>query len=255
MDRIGIRIAAAPLSAQTMKPVAIFRHAATEGPGYFATYLDRAGVPWRVIKVDEGEPVPADPGGMSGLVFMGGPMSVNDDLPWIAPALRLIRAAADSGVPVLGHCLGGQLMAKALGGVVTRNRVKEIGWGKVDVLQNDVAAAWFGGTPRSFDSFHWHGETFSIPAGATRILSSPHCENQAFAAGPHLGMQCHVEMTPGLIRAWCQDWEKEVESLARRTPSVQTPAQMTEELDARVRALNAIADQLYDRWTAGLRKQ
>jgi GMP synthase-like glutamine amidotransferase len=238
-----------------MKPVAIFRHVATEGPGYFATYLDRAGVPWRVIKVDEGEPIPADPAGMSGLVFMGGPMSVNDDLPWIAPALRLIRAAVDSGVPVLGHCLGGQLMAKALGGVVTRNRVKEIGWGKVDVLQNDIAAAWFGDTPRSFDSFHWHGETFSIPPGATRLLSSPHCENQAFAMGQHLGMQCHVEMTPALIRAWCRDWEKEVESLARRTQSVQTPAQMMEGLDAKVRDLNAIADRLYDRWVTGFKGQ
>jgi hypothetical protein len=70
--------------------------------------------------------------------------------------------------------------------------------------------------------------------------------------GPHLGMQCHVEMTPELIRAWCQDWEKEVESLARRTASVQTPAQMTESLEERTRTLNAIADRLYDRWVASL---
>jgi GMP synthase-like glutamine amidotransferase len=235
-----------------MKPVAIFRHAATEGPGYFATYLDRARVPWRVIKVDEGEPIPAEADGHSGFAFMGGPMSVNDDLPWIAPALRLIRAAADRGIPVLGHCLGGQLMARALGGAVTRNPVKEIGWGRVEVSRNDVAAGWFGGLD-AFDSFHWHGETFSIPPGATRILSGRHCENQAFALGPHLGMQCHVEMTPELIRAWCRDWEKEVEALARRTPSVQTPAQMTEDIEARVRALNAVADRLYDRWRTGLK--
>jgi GMP synthase-like glutamine amidotransferase len=209
-------------------------------------------VPWEVIRIDEGEPVPADAARFSGLVFMGGPMSVNDDLPWIAPALKLIRAAADRGVPVLGHCLGGQLMAKALGGEVMRSPVKEIGWGRVDVLQNDAAAGWFGAQLKSFDSFHWHGETFSIPPGATRIASSPWCENQAFVLGPHLGMQCHVEMTPELIRAWCQDWEKEVESLARRVPSVQTPAQMTESLEERTRTLNAIADRLYDRWTAAL---
>ena len=110
-----------------MKPVAIFRHAPTEGPGYFATYLDRYGVPWEVIGIDEGEAVPAGAERFSGLVFMGGPMSVNDDLPWIAPALKLIRAAAGGGVPVLGHCLGGQLMARALGGEITRNPVKEIG--------------------------------------------------------------------------------------------------------------------------------
>ena len=237
-----------------MKPVAIFRHAVSEGPGYFATYLDRHEVPWQVIKVDRGEPVPANPGEYSGLAFMGGPMSVNDDLPWIVPVLRLIRAAAEAGVPVLGHCLGGQLMAKALGGAVTRNPVKEIGWGRVEVLRNDAAAAWFGDGLDSFDSFHWHGETFSIPPGATRILASPWCENQAFVLGPHLGMQCHVEMTPELIRAWCQDWEKEVESLARRTPSVQTPAQMTEGVDAKVRTLNAVADRLYDQWATGLRR-
>jgi GMP synthase-like glutamine amidotransferase len=207
-----------------------------------------------VIRIDDGEPVPGDAARFSGLVFMGGPMSVNDDLPWIAPALRLIRSAADSGVPVLGHCLGGQLMAKALGGEVTRNPVKEIGWGRVDVLQNGVAAGWFGAQLKSFDSFHWHGETFSIPPGATRIASSPWCENQAFVLGPHLGMQCHVEMTPELIRAWCQDWEQEVESLARRTASVQTPAQMTESLEDRTRTLNAIADRLYDRWSAALRR-
>lgn len=237
-----------------MKPVAIFRHAATEGPGYFATYLDRHGVPWKVIRIDEGEPVPDGAGAFSGLAFMGGPMSVNDALPWIAPVLGLIRDARDAGVPTLGHCLGGQLIAKALGGAVTRNPVKEIGWGRVDVLRNDAAAEWFGAKLRFFDSFHWHGEAFSIPPGATRIASSPWCENQAFVLGPHLAMQCHVEMTPELIRTWCQDWEKEVESLARRTASVQSPAEMTDRLEERTRTLNAIADRLYDRWSAGLNR-
>lgn len=232
-----------------MKPVAIFRHAASEGPGYFATYLDRHAVPWRVLKVDEGEVIPGNPRQFSGLVFMGGPMSVNDGLPWIAPTLALIRSAVDAGIPVLGHCLGGQLMAKALGGEVTRNPVKEIGWGPVQVL--DGGASWFGDLA-AFDAFHWHGETFSIPPGATRILASPHCANQAFALGPHIGMQCHVEMTPALIRAWCLDWGKEVESLAQRVPSVQAPAQMMGNVEARTRALNGIADRVYDRWRAGL---
>jgi GMP synthase-like glutamine amidotransferase len=232
-----------------MKPVVIFRHAASEGPGYFATYLDRRSVPWRVIRVDEGEPIPESPHEASGLAFMGGPMSVNDDLPWIAPTLGLIRAAVDAGIPVLGHCLGGQLIAKALGGMVTRNPVKEIGWGKVDVLEN--GAEWFG-SGGSFTSFHWHGETFSIPQGAMRILSSLHCANQAFVLGPHLAMQCHVEMTPELIRAWCRNWEKEVESLARRQPSVQTPAEMTEAIEEKAKTLNSVADRVYDRWLRGL---
>jgi len=208
-------------------------------------------VPWRVVKVDAGEAIPASPLEFGGLAFMGGPMSVNDGLPWIAPTLALIRSAVDKSIPVLGHCLGGQLIAKALGGMVTRNAVKEIGWGRVDVPDNGVAVEWFGGL-RSFNSFHWHGETFSVPPGATRILSSPHCENQAFALGPHLGMQCHVEMTPELIRAWCAEWGREVESLARRVPSVQTPAQMTEAIEERTRGLNSIADRIYDRRTQDL---
>jgi GMP synthase-like glutamine amidotransferase len=236
-----------------MKPVAIFRHAASEGPGYFATYLDRRRVPWEVLKVDEGASIPSNPRTYSGLVFMGGPMSVNDELPWIAPVLQLIRTAVEQGVPTLGHCLGGQLIARALGAEVTRNAVKEIGWGPVSVLEGAAAAEWFGADLRQFDSFHWHGETFSIPAGATRIAASPWCDNQAFALGPHLAMQCHVEMTPQLIQAWCRDWEKEVESLARRMPSVQSPAQMLDGVEDKVRALNTVADNVYDRWLAGVR--
>ncbi|TMG78351.1 MAG: type 1 glutamine amidotransferase, partial [Betaproteobacteria bacterium] len=185
-----------------MKPVAIFRHSSTEGPGYFATFLDSRRVPWRPVKVDAGEQVPADPREFSGLAFMGGPMSVNDDLPWISRVLGLIDEAVDADIPVLGHCLGGQLISKALGGKVTRNGVKEIGWGAVTVEDNAPARDWFGAT-REFSGFHWHGETFTIPPGATKIAASPYCANQAFALGKHLGMQCHVEMTPGLIRAWC----------------------------------------------------
>ena len=175
-----------------MKPVAIFRHAPTEGPGYFATFLHSKNIPLELIKVDEGAPVPSDPDAYSGLVFMGGPMSVNDDLPWIAPILALIRAAVQQEVPVLGHCLGGQLIAKALGGVVTRNPVKEIGWGEVSVVDNPIAHDWCNAIPNKFSGFHWHGETFSIPQGATRILESAYCPNQAYALGKHLGMQCHV---------------------------------------------------------------
>src|SRR5882724_10640043 len=166
-----------------MKPVAIFRHSQTEGPGYFATFLDAHRIPWRLVKVDAGEAVPADPREFAGLAFMGGPMSVNDDLPWIAPVLRLIRDAVDADVPVLGHCLGGQLISKALGGTVSRNPVKEIGWGEVTVLDSPAARHWFGHASKTFTSFHWHGEMFTIPPGAERVLSNANCENQAFALG------------------------------------------------------------------------
>lgn len=237
-----------------IKPVGIFRFARTEGPGYFATFLSRHQVAWQVIGVDEGAPVPEDPRAFSGLALMGGPMSVNDDLPWIEPTLALVRGAVAVGVPVVGHCLGGQLMARALGGEVTRNPVKEIGWGRVELADAAEARHWFGDEPAGFESFHWHGETFSIPPGAVRLAASLYCANQAFALGPHLGMQCHVEMTPELIRAWCRDWKKEVARLAARVPSVQTPEEMIERVEERTRALNAVADRVYARWIEGLNR-
>jgi GMP synthase-like glutamine amidotransferase len=233
-----------------MKPVGIFRHSITEGPGYFATFLDARDVPWTLVKVDAGEAVPADPRAYSGLAFMGGPMSVNDRLPWIPKVLALASMAVEEDIPVLGHCLGGQLMSRALGGEVTRNAVKEIGWGAVTVEDNAPAREWFGAT-REFSGFHWHGETFTIPPGAIRVAASPWCTNQAFVLGKHLGMQCHVEMTPALIRSWCDDWEKEL--ISKASPSVQTPVQMVEQLEHRVHSLNAIATRLYERWIEGLK--
>lgn len=234
-----------------MKPVAIFRHAPIEGPGYFATVLARHDVPWRVIKIDEGEAVPRDPSEFSGLVFMGGPMSVNDDLPWIAPVLNVIRAGVQADVPVLGHCLGGQLIAAALGGEVTRNPVKEIGWGRVDVVDGAAAREWLGDL-KSFDGFHWHGETFSIPPGAVRIASSPYCENQAFVLGKHLGLQCHVEMTPELITSWCESGAREIARNVSRSPAVQPVGEIERDLDARLARLHRVADRIYERWIAGL---
>lgn len=236
-------------SQSHMKPVAIFRHVVNEGPGYFADYLDAKGIPWQLIRIDEGDPLPGDPRQFAGLAFMGGPMSVNDDLPWIRRELALIRAAVGANVPCLGHCLGGQLMAKAMGGTVIRNPVKEIGWGRVRILENVLARAWFG-PYREFLAFHWHGETFTVPDDATRIASSAHCANQAFVFGKHLGMQFHVEMTPAIIRDWCGQWGEQVRKHA--SDSVQTPEEMLENLAERARNLNAVATQLYDQWIQGL---
>jgi len=232
-----------------MKPVAIFRTSPSEGPAYFATYLEQRSIAWQLIRLDAGEAVPRDVRRFSGLCFMGGPMSVNDDLPWIAPALELVREAVRKDVPAIGHCLGGQLMSKALGGTVRPNRVKEIGWGEVRVADNAVARDWLG-ERSSFLSFHWHGETFSIPPGATRILENDHCGNQAFALGKHLGMQCHVEMTPELIGEWARSGEKEIAESPG--PAVQHPADIRKDVEARVEALHEVADRLYERWTANL---
>ncbi len=233
-----------------MKPVAIFRHFGTEGPGYFATFLDRRSIPWQLVGIDAGDPVPHDAGAFSGLVFMGGPMSVNDDLPWIPPALDLIRQAKAKDIPLLGHCLGGQLMAKALGGSVGKNPVKEIGWGGVSVADSAAGRDWFGDV-KGFLSFHWHGETFVPPPGSETILSSPYCANQAYVLGKHLGMQCHVEMTEDMVKEWAHQGTDEV-AAASNSPAVQTAEAMAQNLAGRVADLNAVADRLYTRWVEGL---
>jgi GMP synthase-like glutamine amidotransferase len=235
-----------------MKPVAVFRCARGEGPGYFATYLERRSIAWRLVALDEGEKVPREARRFSGMVFMGGPMSVNDDLPWIAPALELIRDGVRKDVPVLGHCLGGQLMSRALGGRVGPNAVREIGWGEVRVSENAVAREWLGDLA-GFLSFHWHGETFSIPPGATRVLENPHCANQAFALGVHFGMQTHVEMTEDVVRTWLRGGADELREYAS-SAGVQAPREIEHDLAPRLAALHEVADRLYDRWTANLRR-
>jgi len=233
-----------------MKTVAIFRASSTEGPGYFATYLERRSIPWQLVRLDAGERVPRDARQFSGLVFMGGPMSVNDDLPWIAPALELVRDAVRKDVPLLGHCLGGQLIARALGGAVRAAPVKEIGWGEVRVADNEVAREWLGGL-QAFETFQWHGETFSIPPGATRVMENAHCANQGYALGRHFGMQCHVEMTEELVNSWLASGADEI-AASRSSPAVQDPAEIKRDLQPRLAALNEVANRIYDRWTEGL---
>ena len=232
-----------------MRPVAIFQHASSEGPGHFATYLDAHSLPWRIIRTDV-DKLPATTRDFSGIAVMGGPMSANDELPWIPCVLDTIREAMAADIPVIGHCLGGQLMSRALGGTVSRNPVKEIGWGDVAVADNAEAGRWFGDGLRGFTTFQWHGDTFSIPPGATAVLSSPHCANQAFVVGRHLGLQCHVEMNRAMVESWCASGAREISESAG--PAVQSAEEIRRDLDQRLARLHDIADRLYARWAAGL---
>lgn len=228
-----------------MKPLAIFRHAPGEGPGYLAEVLRHRDIPYTVICIDKGDPLPEAPHQYAGLIFMGGPMSVNDPLPWIPPVLRLIREAQDRGQPVLGHCLGGQLISKALGGQVGPNPVPEVGWGLVEAVANEASHKWLGRLPAAFPVFHWHGETFTIPPEASLILTGPFCRHQGFVLDQTLALQCHLEMTPTMVESWLKspEGQKLVAS-----PSVQTADTIREHLHERLAALHQVADVLYDEW-------
>jgi GMP synthase-like glutamine amidotransferase len=235
-----------------MKPIAVFQHSENVQPGHFASFLNRHRLPWALIRVDLGESVPASAHDFSGLCFMGGPMSVNDALPWIEQELALIRDAVAREVPVIGHCLGGQLLSRALGGTVSRNAEREIGWTRVTATPTREARDWLGPVA-AFDAFQWHGETFTLPPGATRILSSAGCAHQAYVIGPrggiHLGMQFHIEMTEALIRTWNQEWADEF------TPPVlgryvQRPAEQFAQMKDALPAMRAMAERVYARWVA-----
>jgi GMP synthase-like glutamine amidotransferase len=233
-----------------MRPIAVFRFSPTEGPAHFAQWLDAAALPWQLIAVDEGHAIPADATQFAGIGMMGGPMSVNDVLAWIDPLSRLLRDAVAHDVPVIGHCLGGQLLAQALGARVRRTATPEIGW--IDVESTDAAArdAWFGGRAR-FTPFQWHYDVFELPPGATRVLTNSFNPNQAYVIGErHIGFQCHIEMTADLVETWCRSGADEI--VAPGTTARQSRDDILRDLHARLAALSTLADGVYARWSQRL---
>lgn len=145
------------------------------------------------------------------LVVMGGPMGVGDEVlhPWLADEKRFVRSAVGSGKVVLGVCLGAQLVAASLGAAVRRNREREIGWFPVGSAGG--AGPFAAHFARPLEVFHWHGDTFEIPAGAVHLARSEACENQAFALGERvLGLQFHLETTPEGARALVENCRDEL---------------------------------------------
>jgi GMP synthase-like glutamine amidotransferase len=183
--------------------VLIFRHVPFEGAGLLGTALHDRGIAFDYADLYDSAALAADPGGYDGLIFMGGPMSVNDDLPYLRCEEQYIREAVAKGVPVLGICLGSQLIAKALGAGVRRNRAKEIGWFELRFTPAVAADPLFDGLEAE-TVFHWHGETFDLPPGAELLAESERCRNQAFRIGDRVyGLQFHLEVTPEMIADWC----------------------------------------------------
>lgn len=184
------------------------QHVPFEGPGSTAHWLASHGFETTTTRLFAGDTLPV-PEALDLLVVLGGPMSANDEgeFGWLAPEKSFIGACIDSGKPVLGICLGAQLVASTRGARVFPNAVKEIGWFPVHGLgsgHEDVFRF-----PPVFDAFHWHGETFDLPAKSVRLARSDACENQAFQLGRSvIGLQFHLETTPesaGQLVANCRD--------------------------------------------------
>ncbi|MEX0806723.1 MAG: gamma-glutamyl-gamma-aminobutyrate hydrolase family protein [Candidatus Binatia bacterium] len=188
-----------------MKKLLVFQHVPHEILGTLNPLLKSAG--FRIRYVNFGRHPDAQPGleGYHGLVVLGGPMSVYDDhrFSHLTIEMKLIEDAMKRNLPVLGICLGAQLIAKTLGAAVYPNYQKEIGWydlrSTVEAAQ-DALLKSFGQTEKVFQ---WHGDTFAIPTGAVHLAASPLCSNQAFRYGENVyGLQFHLEVDEPMIRRW-----------------------------------------------------
>lgn len=233
-----------------LKPVLVLQHLSGDGPAYLGTWLQRAGVPADVRNTDAGDAYPADVAGHRALAILGGEMSANDPLPSLRQAEALVRDAFARGVPVIGHCLGGQLMARALGVPIGPSPRPEVGWQPLQVAPNPLAEAWFGAAgPRTV--FQWHYEAFTLPPGATPLAGSDACPLQAFGLGPHLAMQFHVEVDAEKVARWSLDDGERFLAARRAWPgSVQDGGAMRAGLAAELAAHQALADRVYARWLA-----
>jgi GMP synthase-like glutamine amidotransferase len=178
-------------------------------------------------------------------------MSANDPLPSLRRAEVLILDAMARGRPVIGHCLGGQLMARALGVRVGPSLAPEVGWHPMKLHDHPSARQWFGEDDLG-PVFQWHEEAFELPAGAVRLASSEACTHQAFATGPHLAMQFHVEMDEEKLRRWSELDSEAYRSLQQRHATVHSGPVMREGMAVHLSQQQTLADRVYGRWLAGV---
>jgi len=191
----------------------VLRHVPYESPGLIEDMLEGRGFPFRIIDTfDEGVPLSA--AGFSGLVSMGGPMSVNDGTAEIAKEKELLLEAMDRDIPVLGVCLGAQIIASALGARVYAGGRPEVGWGTVTLTEDGLSDPLMAGVDRLLPVLHWHGETFDLPENAANLASSERFEIQAFRAGRKTyGLQFHLEVDEEMVREWLERDQEEESSI------------------------------------------
>ena len=217
-----------------------FQHVLFEGLGSIEPWLDSNGYELTSTRFFESANLP-NPKAIDLLVVMGGPMSVNDEnkVPWLALERQFVREIIESGKPVLGICLGAQIIANAMGAKVFPNPVKEIGWFPIH------AVASIDGTvfnfPPSEIVFHWHGETFDLPQGAIRLAKSEGCENQAFQLGKRvIGLQFHLETTPKSAREIVSNCREEL----RPSRYVQTEEEILSASSSRYKSINNLMSSI-----------
>ena len=221
-------------------PVLAFRHVAHEPLGRLATVLDERSIAWHFVDLWGAPPAVLPVDDAQALIIMGGPMSVNDPLPWLREEERCILRALSVGVPVLGICLGAQLLAKCLGARVYPMRRKEIGWHPVRLTEVGLSDPLLRDRAPGFLTFHWHGETFDLPAGARHLAASDLCTNQAFAVGSNIyGLQFHPEVEPPTIEHWCREDER-CGSLREATEPVEPYANQQK--------MHKFAQEVFGRW-------
>lgn len=229
--------------------VLVLQHTLEDPPGYLGQWLDARGIPWQVLCAEAGEAYPASVRGYRALAVLGGEWSANDDRPSLRQAEALIREADALGVPVIGHCLGGQLMARAWGGRVARLPQPEVGWLPMRRRDSAMARHWLGENAQA-TVYQWHYDSFvTLPPGAQLLASSAACAHQAFAIGPHLAMQFHIEITPDKINEWLAHPGAVYPDAVRRYPdSVQDPARMRAATRHHQAGSEALADHIYQAW-------
>ncbi len=196
-----------------MEEIVVFQHDPFEDLGFFAEILERQKAPYRVIRLFHGEMPAEDWERLRALIILGGPMSAHEeaDYPFLRWEKTIIRAAMDENVPILGVCLGAQLIAVALGTSVFHGRVREIGWSPISITPHGQVDSLLGYLPENATVFQWHRDGFDLPSGAIRLASSAHYENQAFRLGKNIyGLQFHLEVTPQMIERWIEERSKDL---------------------------------------------
>ncbi|MDH5353698.1 MAG: type 1 glutamine amidotransferase [Gammaproteobacteria bacterium] len=232
-----------------MKPIRIFTHIACEPPGYLADLLDKLGYPYEQVCLYDGVELPVDLDSVSGLVIMGGPGNVNQPTGWMAQEIELIRMAYANDTPILGICLGAQLMSKALGGDVHQGQSVEVGWHQVQLLPAASSSPYFTDAEEIFQVFQWHAHVFSPPPFAEPLAISDCTECQAYTYNNSLAVQFHLEMTEEIIRDLIQRYGSDLEG---DSSCVQNRGQILEDISNKARRVNAMADIIFTPWFRSL---